>query len=387
MSQPYGLDTALRFLERGLEHGQLTLTEPDGRTRVFGGRSPGPPADMTIRDWRVLRAVLMKGDIGLGESYMAGWWDSSDLVALSSILVRNTGKLGKLAWGSPWFQFAATLRHRLLRRNSIQGSRSNILAHYDLGNNFYKLWLDPSLSYSSALYASGSRDLASAQHSKYTRILERIGTRSQKILEIGCGWGGFIETACAHDHHVTGLTISDAQFQVAKTRAPAASEVRLQDYRQASGRFDAVVSIEMFEAVGERYWPIYFRALAERLNHKGVAVVQTITIADDLFPAYRTSSDYIRHHIFPGGMLPSLLRFRQEAQKAGLVCRDVFSFGTDYARTLLDWLERFDAAATDIRALGYDEAFMRGWRFYLALCAGAFLAGRTDVHQIELAVS
>jgi cyclopropane-fatty-acyl-phospholipid synthase len=204
------------------------------------------------------------------------------------------------------------------------------------------------------------------------------------VLEIGCGWGGFIEVAGMHDHHVTGLTISDEQFRIAKERSPKTSDVRLQDYRTSSGRFDAVVSIEMFEAVGERYWPAYFAAIRERLNPKGVAVVQTIAIADDQFPAYRSSTDYIRRHVFPGGMLPSLSRFKQEAQKAGLGCSDVLSFGNDYVRTLFEWLKRFDGAAPKIKALGYDDAFVRGWRFYLALSAGAFQSGRTNVHQIEL---
>ena len=382
--ESYVRDAALRRIESGLDAGQFRIIEPAGRIYDFAGRRPGPAATMVIHDWRLLRAILRKGDIGLGESYMAGWWDSPDLVALNTLLVKNAGNLGKLSWGSPLFQILAMTRDRFFRRNSVSGSRRNILAHYDLGNEFYQLWLDPGMSYSSALYQPHVSDLASAQKAKYTRILDRIGARSRDVLEVGCGWGAFIETAVERDVRVTGLTISDQQFQIAKTRTAGISEVHLQDYRKANGKFDAVVSIEMFEAVGERCWPDYFSALAARLKPKGVAMIQTIAIADELFPAYRVTSDYIRHHVFPGGMLPSVERFKQEAKKQGLQCRDVYPFGMDYARTLVDWLARFDRAEQKIRSLGHADSFIRGWRFYLALSAGAFLAERTNVHQIEL---
>jgi cyclopropane-fatty-acyl-phospholipid synthase len=377
-------DAALRRIEGGLQVGHLRLIEPSGRVHDFSGHMPGATATIVLNDWRLVRAILRKADIGLGESYMAGWWDSPDLVALNTVLVSNAGNLGKLAWGSPLFQVLAMARDRFFRRNSIRGSRRNILAHYDLGNDFYQLWLDSGMSYSSAIYQPHASDLAGAQKAKYARILDRIGDRSRCVLEIGCGWGAFIASAAERDVSVTGLTISDQQLQVAKTRTAGISEVHLQDYRNAGGKFDAVVSIEMFEAVGERYWPDYFSALAARLKPKGIAVIQTIAIADELFANYRVTSDYIRHHVFPGGMLPSVERFKQEAKKQGLECRDVYSFGADYARTLVDWLARFDGAEQKIRNLGYSESFMRGWRFYLALSAGAFLAGRTNVHQIEL---
>jgi cyclopropane-fatty-acyl-phospholipid synthase len=382
--QSFTQDAAFRLLDKGITRGTLTVTGRDGKTRTFAGRDEGPSAHLVVHDWRLLNAVLGKGDIGLGEAYMAGLWDSPDLVSLSTLLVQSSDNLGKLAWGSPLFQMLSVVRNRLLRRNSVRGSQRNILAHYDLGNAFYKLWLDPGLSYSSALYHSDADDLGSAQQAKYARILDRIGPARRNILEVGCGWGAFIEAAGARDQHVTALTISNEQYKIAKDRSPETSDVRLQDYRKTTGRFDAIVSIEMFEAVGEQYWPVYFKTLRERLSGKGVAVVQTIAIADDLFPTYRSSSDYIRRHIFPGGMLPSLSRFRQEAERAGLACTDVMSFGTDYARTLIEWLRRFEAAAPEIGALGYDRRFMRGWSFYLALCAGAFRTGRTNVHQIEL---
>jgi cyclopropane-fatty-acyl-phospholipid synthase len=240
------------------------------------------------------------------------------------------------------------------------------------------------MSYSSALYRDETADLGEAQQAKYGRILDRLGDARSRVLEIGCGWGGFIEAALERNKSVTGLTISDEQFRFARERTSGQADVRLEDYRACQGRFDAIVSIEMFEAVGERYWPAYFRTLSSRLLPGGAAIIQTISIAEKLFPGYRTSSDFIRHHVFPGGMLPTLSRFKSEAQRAGLACRDVFSFGASYAQTLRDWLVRFDAALPDVRALGFDDAFIRGWRLYLAICAAGFANGRINVHQIEL---
>lgn len=376
---------ALRALERAITVGRLTLKTPDGKTYVFEGEKPGPAGEIVIIDWRTINAALAEGDIGLGNAHMAGWWESSDLEALMAVLMLNVDGLGRLAWGSPFNRIRSVIRERILRRNSISGSKRNIMAHYDLGNAFYSLWLDPSMSYSSAIYKDGATNLEAAQKAKYRRILDRLGSSREEVLEIGCGWGGFIEEAAKENRRVTALTISEQQHAFARARAGSAADVRLEDYRKAGGRFPAIVSIEMFEAVGERYWPTYFKTLRERLTTDGLAVIQTISISEKLFPSYRLSSDYIRHHIFPGGMLPSLSRFRDEAARAGLAARDVFSFGADYARTCREWLQRFDTAAPQIRALGYDDAFMRGWRLYLAMCAAGFSIGRIDVHQIELA--
>ena len=375
---------ALRGLDRAIKCGRLRLVTPDGRMHEFSGNEPGPEASMIVHDWRVAGAVMARGDIGLGDAHMSGWWDSPDLESLLALMIRNMDGLGRMAWGSSLHRVQSVLRERLSRRNSISGSRRNIMAHYDLGNEFYALWLDPSMSYSSALYETPGAGLESAQRAKYRRILASLGDRRDEVLEIGCGWGGFVAEAQAGGRHVTALTISQRQFDWARERAGSGADVRLQDYRLSSGRFPAIVSIEMFEAVGESYWPVYFRTLRDRLTSDGMAVVQTITISEQLFSSYRTSSDYIRHHIFPGGMLPSLTRFREEAKKAGLACCDVYSFGQDYAKTLRAWLARFDASVPQIRALGYDEAFIRGWRLYLGMCAAAFAVGRTDVHQIEL---
>ncbi len=381
---PYLGQKALRVLESATRFGTLTVITPEGEERTFPGADPGPHGTIHIKDWRTINAALAEGDIGLGNAYMAGWWDSDDLEALLTVLMLNMDGLGRLAWGSYLHRIRSVLLEWIFRRNSVKGSQKNIMAHYDVGNDFYARWLDPTMTYSSAIFPKPETDLESAQKAKYARILERIGGKSGNVLEIGCGWGGFTEAAVNHGHGVTALTISPRQHAYATDRVGKSADIKLQDYRKQQGTFSSVVSIEMFEAVGERYWPTYFQTLRDRLTANGTAVIQTISISEQLFPSYRVSSDYIRHHIFPGGMLPSVTRFKEEAGRAGLAVSDVFSFGQDYARTCREWLVRFDDALPSIRALGYDEGFLRGWRLYLAMCAGAFAIGRTNVHQFEL---
>jgi cyclopropane-fatty-acyl-phospholipid synthase len=381
---PYLGQKALRALESATQIGTLTVILPDGAERTYTGVEPGPHGTIHIKDWRTINAALAEGDIGLGNAYMAGWWDSPDLEPLLCVLMLNMDRLGRLAWGSYLHRIRSVLLEWVFRRNSVKGSQRNIMAHYDVGNDFYSRWLDPTMTYSSAIFPKPETDLESAQKAKYARILERIEGNRGKLLEIGCGWGGFTEAAVNQGHGVTALTISPRQHAYATHRVGKAADIKLQDYRKQTGTFSSIVSIEMFEAVGERYWPTYFGTLRERLTDNGVAVIQTISISEQLFPSYRVSSDYIRHHIFPGGMLPSVSRFKQESERAGLAVRDVFSFGQDYARTCREWLHRFDAALPEIRSLGYEDGFLRGWRLYLAMCAGAFALGRTDVHQFEL---
>jgi cyclopropane-fatty-acyl-phospholipid synthase len=381
---PYLGQKALRVLESATRFGTLTVTTPEGVERTFSGPNAGPHGIIHIKDWRTINAALAEGDIGLGNAYMAGWWESPDLENLLTVLMLNMDGLGRLAWGSFLHRIRSVVLEWVFRRNSVKGSQRNIMAHYDVGNDFYSRWLDPTMTYSSAIFGQTGSDLETAQKAKYARILERIGGNRGSVLEIGCGWGGFTEAAVQQGHDVTALTISPRQHAYATERVGKAADIKLQDYRKQGGTFSSIVSIEMFEAVGERYWPTYFQTVRERLASNGVAVVQTISISEQLFPNYRTSSDYIRHHIFPGGMLPSVSRFKQEAERAGLGVQDVFSFGQCYARTCREWLQRFDAALPEIRALGYEEGFLRGWRLYLAMCAGAFAIGRTDVHQFEL---
>ncbi|HEY0107475.1 MAG TPA: cyclopropane-fatty-acyl-phospholipid synthase family protein [Rhizomicrobium sp.] len=366
--------------------GTLRFTAPNGDVTVFRGPAPGPDADLAIHDWDVIRLAASRGDIGLGEAYIDAMWHSGDVEALIALFLANMDRFESLANGGLLQRIGFVLHNTLLRRNSLKGSARNIQAHYDVGNDFYALWLDPSMTYSSALYDAPARSLAQAQQHKYDRILSRLSGSHTSILEIGCGWGGFAERATAQAHRVTGLTISPAQHRFASDRlAGRAAELRLEDYRRTRGSFDNIVSIEMFEAVGERYWPGYFAVVAERLKRGGRAVIQTITVRDEIFDGYRRRSDFIRHYVFPGGMLPSRARFAQEAERAGLKVLDVFGFGQDYARTLREWSARMRGAEGAIRALGHGDRFLRNWEFYLGMCAAAFAVGRTDVIQVELA--
>ncbi|WP_151719808.1 SAM-dependent methyltransferase [Gemmobacter serpentinus] len=371
-----------RFLAslEGIQHGRLHLTTPEGHRHNFG--SDGPEAVIQIIDWALLTALARRGDVGFGESHVAGHWDSPDLEALLSLAIRNRDHLG----GQGRQGWLAGLRFRLtdrLRANSLAGSARNIRAHYDVGNEFYQLWLDPGMSYSSALF-EGTNDLETAQMRKNDRILSRLGP-GERILEIGCGWGGFAERAADMGRHVTGLTLSPAQKGYADARLDGRAEIRLQDYRHAGGRYDNIVSVEMIEAVGERYWPTYFATLKARLAPGGRAVLQAITVPDAEFSIYRKRSDFIRQHIFPGGMLPSPAMLSHHGAQAGLELRSRFSFGQDYASTCRIWAARMAKAAPRIRRSGYDAAFLRGWRYYLEGCAATFATGRTDVVQVEYA--
>ena len=377
-------DTRLVFaLLEKIRGGLLEVRLPDGARFLFGEGEPG--VTMQVNDEAVFARVLAKGDIGLAEAYLDGEWDSPDVTALLALLARNRDALRDAVYGSWRHLLAARLRH-WFNRNSRAGSKRNIMAHYDLGNDFYRLWLDPSMSYSSALFdGTSDQPLQAAQDAKYRRILSRLAAEpGERVLEIGCGWGGFAEMATHDGLAVTGLTLSPAQLAWAQHRVPSA-DLRLQDYRDTTERFDHVVSIEMFEAVGERWWPTYFRTVANALKPEGRAVVQSITIRDDLFAAYRRGTDFIQQYIFPGGMLPSRAEFRAQAARQGLVVRDEYAFGVDYARTLALWRDAFDARWPQIAALGFDEPFRRLWRLYLSYCEAGFLAGNIDVVQFELA--
>lgn len=364
--------------------GEITVTAPDGTEYHAAGTQDGPSARLIVHDWRAIRELATRGDIGFAEGYRDGLWDSPDLEAVIAFGLQNEAALKRYVFGSSLFRMLARLM-RLRRPNSLRGSKDNIHAHYDLGNTFYGLWLDESMTYSSALFAGRHTELCTAQHQKYDRIIERLGSGSGDLLEIGCGWGGFAERACAQSNlAVKGITISGAQHTFARQRLGGEAQIALEDYREQQGRYDHLVSIEMFEAVGERYWPIYFGKLKSLLKPGGNAVVQTITIDDRHFADYKRGSDVIREYIFPGGMLPSPAAFKRAAEKAGLSITDRYAFGQDYAKTLNEWLHRFDAKRKDILALGFDERFIRLWRFYLAGCMASFRIGRTDVMQLEL---
>ena len=379
----------LRLLER-LDGGSLELSLPDGSCRIFAGAGPRHAA-MDIRDWALFDAVLARGDIGLAEAWLDGQWESPDPAALLTLLAENRDALARALYGSAWSLFGARLRHAF-NANTRAGSRRNILAHYDLGNDFYRLWLDPGMSYSSALYEGDpQRPLQEAQEAKNRRILSKLqATPGQRVLEIGCGWGGFAELAARDGLAVHGITLSPSQLAYAGERMARVglddrARFSLTDYRDLAGRYDHIVSVEMFEAVGERWWPAWFAAVARNLAPGGRAVAQSIVIRDDLFARYRKGTDFIQQMVFPGGMLPSISAFREQAGRAGLEVREAFAFGRDYARTLAEWAKNFEAAWPQIARLGFDERFRRLWRFYLAYCEAGFAAGSTDVVQFELA--
>ncbi len=376
-------DQLFRRLDR-LESGSLKLTTPDGKTRMFEGKQPGENASLELRDWGVVSNMMRKGDIGFAEDYRAGNWDTDNLTALATLGLNNKKALDRIIAGNN-FSRTLSMMSYLLKLNSIKGSKKNIHAHYDLGNAFYKLWLDPTMTYSSAIYKNQHESLEQAQHNKYDRILDCIHQESGSLLEVGCGWGGFAERAQGRgDYDLKGVTLSEEQHAYAADRMGAKANIALEDYRHQNSKFDNIVSIEMFEAVGERYWQTYFGKIGSLLNQNGKAVIQTITMNDQGFERYRKGGDFIRSYIFPGGMLPSPSRFREEVAKSGMTSENEFYFGQDYARTLEEWLKKFDASHDDVKSLGFDDGFIRLWRFYLSACIAGFKTGRTDVMQVEL---
>jgi cyclopropane-fatty-acyl-phospholipid synthase len=389
---PHAMPAAARFILKalaGLKHGALLIRTPDGKLLQFGDNSA--PVTLELQDWKVFGAALRSGDIGFAEAYLDGSWRSDNLAGLLELLVRNRAALEAMVYGSWWGSLVYRIKH-LLNRNSRRGSRKNIHAHYDIGNAFYQLWLDPSMTYSSALYsAAGGDSLEQAQAAKYRALLAQLALApGARVLEIGCGWGGFAETAAREAGvHVTGLTLSTEQLEYARARLSWAglstqTDLRLCDYRDCDGQYDAIASIEMFEAVGEQYWPSYFDCIARNLKPGGRACVQTITIADELFERYRKGTDFIQQYIFPGGMLPSPAVFERVARQHGLAVVHKLRFGLDYATTLAAWRSAFQARLDEVRAQGFDERFIRTWEFYLCYCEAAFRGGNTDVMQFTL---
>lgn len=382
----------LRLLSANWTFGRLTLLLPNGETHRLEGALPGPSAILDIRDYRFARRVLANGDIGFAEGYMAGEWETPHLAPLLEVLAQNYDNIRRLFDGNPVMTAVNWLSHQM-NRNSRSGSKKNIHAHYDLGNAFYDRWLDPSMTYSSARFATPDTSLEAAQREKYASLARMMDLRpGQSVLEIGCGWGGFAEFAAREiDARVTGITISRQQYDFARQRLFNAglsdrADVQLIDYRDVRGQFDRVASIEMFEAVGQEYWPTYFDKIRDVLAPGGRAGLQIITIQDELFDEYNRRTDFIQKYVFPGGMLPSEARLKPVISAAGLSWDAIERFGLDYADTLKLWDERFQAAWDDIsRMKGFDERFRRLWRFYLAYCEAGFRSRRTDVVQLALA--
>ena len=386
---PSGVRRALR-LAAMIEIGTLTVTMPDGQVFRFEGQHAGPQAEMVIRDF-AFASRLGQGDVGVAESYLAGEWETPDLTAFLELFGANQQVLARVMEGRPIIRMMQMLYH-WLHRNTRRGSRRNIHAHYDLGNAFYRAWLDPGMTYSSALDLAHDGDLAAAQERKNAALARALDIRPEHhVLEIGCGWGGFAEYVATHiGAKVTGLTISQAQYDFARARIDAAGlgdkvDLQLRDYRDERGRYDRIASIEMFEAVGEEFWPTYFEQLRSSLKPGGKAGLQVITIREDIFPRYRREMDFIRRYIFPGGMLPTPTILGQLATKHGLDVETVRTFGRDYALTCAAWRDRFHSAWSRISPLGFDERFRKMWTYYLSYCEAGFRAGSIDVQQMVMA--
>jgi cyclopropane-fatty-acyl-phospholipid synthase len=390
---PAAFRTVLKISSENWAYGSLIFVLPSGREVRIVGDKPGPEGRLIINDFRFLSRVLSAGDIGFGEGFMAGEWDTPDLAALLEAFTVNLDRIMRLVEGGVFYRFVNLLAH-MLHRNSRLGSKRNILAHYDLGNAFYSRWLDPTMTYSSARFERPGQSLSEAQRNKYASLARQIGLGPDNhVLEIGCGWGGFAEFAAGEiGARVTGITISPAQYEFARRRLfekglAERADIRLVDYRDVEGQFDRVASIEMFEAVGEEYWPLYFGKIRDVLSPGGRAGLQIITIRDELFAHYRARADFIQKYVFPGGMLPSETRLKEETARAGLEWRDIVRFGQNYADTLAEWARRFEAAWEEIKGMGFDERFRRLWRFYLGYCEAGFRTERTNVVQLSLAKS
>ena len=375
----------LRRVMAGLECGSLEVTTPDGVRVACRAARPGPEACIVLHRWRALRRLAFGGDIAFAEAYGDGDWSSPDLAKVIELAAVNGPTFERRIGGTLLARIGNRLAH-LRRPNTRAGSARNIVAHYDLGNDFFAAWLDPGMTYSSGIYRDPDATLDDAQATKQDRAIELLDLRgAQSVLEIGIGWGGLAERIlAAHDGRLTGVTLSPSQLawsqdRMARAGLSARADLRLQDYRDVAARFDRIVSIEMLEAVGESYWPTYFRTLRDRLAPGGVAVLQVITIADERYAAYRRGADFIQRHIFPGGMLPTPRILQDLAAASGLRIDHQETFGLSYARTLADWHHRFLQALPAVARCGLDERFQRLWRYYLAYCEGGFRAGAIDV--------
>ena len=376
------------FLEMmsNIRKGSVTIVTPEEKYLKYTGIEEGEHVSIRINEWKFCEDIFMKGDIGLGESYISGYWDCGNINNLIKFGIENYNELERVIKGSLLKILFFRIKH-FLNRNSRKGSLKNVHAHYDIGNEFYQLWLDSSMTYSSAIFNSTDEELLSAQENKYERILKKLKLKNgDHILEVGCGWGGFMEYAARNGFKVTGVTISKEQYEFAKKRLSKfgnLAKVKLQDYRDIDGKYNHIVSIEMFEALGEKYWKKYFKMLFSILKPGGKLIVQSITINNNDFFSYRKCSDFIQQYIFPGGMLPSPKIFKDVAVKQGFIYRGDLEFGRDYGITLKRWEENFSSVLSRVKKLGFDDKFIRTWRFYLKYCQGGFEANKISVFQFS----
>ncbi len=386
-----GLDRFVQVFEGHIDKGRLRLELPDGKTRTIESGAKGPGALMHIHRWRAFRRMMLGGSVGFAKSYIDGDWDTPDLPTFFEFGAANREGIGNGLRGASWIRMINRVRHRQ-HANTRGGSKQNIAFHYDLGNQFYKHWLDPSMTYSSAIFEEGNDSLEAAQISKYRKLLDLIDVKpGERILEIGCGWGGFAETAAKERGAlVTGITLSKEQLEFARQRIEGAQltdqvEILFKDYRAVEAEFDHVVSIEMFEAVGEEYWPAFFETIYRCLKPGGKAALQIITIDENLFETYRQDVDFVQAYIFPGGMLPSISKLKERVTSAGLGWDSFKTYGQHYARTLAAWHERFeDAWSRNVFPEEFDEIFRRIWVYYLSYCEGGLRGGSIDVMQLSL---
>ncbi|MEO0418031.1 MAG: cyclopropane-fatty-acyl-phospholipid synthase family protein [Pseudomonadota bacterium] len=381
-----GFGAIINAVDAGIERGSMLAHLPDGTTRLLGGRAPGFDAQIELKDWRALLRLATSGSIGWYQAYESGEWESEDHVVLYAVMGDNARTLGGTARPSGPFKWAARLVH-FFNRNSKAGSRRNISAHYDLGNDFYGAWLDPSMTYSSALGLGandGEAALASAQQAKVDALIGRLES-FESALEIGCGWGTLAHNLAKTGADVTAISLSDEQLAHARMHQSPAVRFEKRDYRDVSGQYDAIASCEMVEALGREYWPTFMDAVAGNLKPGGRAAVQYISMADDLFETYANTTDFIQAYVFPGGLLIKTSEFRELAEARGLEWRDQTDFGLDYAQTLRIWRASFDRAVEEGRLpAGFDARFVKLWRTYLAYCEAGFRCRNVDVHQVTL---
>ncbi|GAA4643629.1 cyclopropane-fatty-acyl-phospholipid synthase family protein [Pontixanthobacter gangjinensis] len=373
-------------IDQGLKAGSILGHLPDGTTRLLGGHAPGFDAIVHLNDWRGVVRLATNGSVGWYQAWEAGEWESPDPVTVFATFNHNAKSLGETGRAKGPFRWASKVAH-WLNRNSRAGSERNIHAHYDLGNDFYAQWLDPTMSYSSAIFSgdeSDADDLEAAQKRKWDHLADRLGS-PESLLEIGCGWGALANYFAHRGAAVTAISLSEEQLAWARERQEPAIGFRKQDYRDTNGQFDAIVSVEMVEAVGREYWPSYFDCIARNLKPGGRAAIQFISFNDELFDVYAASADFIQAYVFPGGLLIRESEFRQLAAERGLAWENQENFAQDYAETLRIWRENFDRAVDEGRLPeGFDARFIRLWRYYLMYCEGGFRAGGINVSQVTL---
>lgn len=379
-----GIQKLLDAIDQGIARGSIEVDLPDGSRRMLGGRAQGYDAKVTIRDWRALLRLATRGSIGWYQGWEAGEWESDDLVPIFANFADNAQSLGDIGRSKGVFRWLAALAHRV-NRNDRKGAERNIHLHYDLGNDFYREWLDETMTYSSALFGGEERSLEDAQRAKWGALAKRIGP-AKEVLEIGCGWGGLANHLGARGASVTAISLSDEQLEWARSHYDNPKiAFQKSDYRDVTGQYDAIVSVEMVEALGREYWPTFMDCIARNLKPGGKAAIQFIAMDENIFEGYARNPDFIQAYVFPGGLLIRASEFRALAEARGLRWSDQRGFGRDYARTLARWRANFDRAVDETRLpRGFDEQFIGLWRFYLDYCQGGFAAGMIDVHQVTL---